>query len=361
MRVKIVVNGSNVQQIDDIDIWHASCKVKEISSLLCYDDCLQSFDHHVISMKDKWSQKEDEILRASVRVLGLSNWFTISSEWFDSSKSSEDCRERWEHLSSLTTQQTNFNRNRIPSVNSLYEQMPASISRDDIAETELHHEAIFKSLTVRRRRELEAIEERRLFGKASRSVHDKQLIQRAYLVGMNGVKKILRMNGVHQKEQCVSSKISFLSIMVEMEKVSQSEVDTSMKQMMSLIKKLPIRVKELKDEHIISPIHTRPISIMKGAKGLCCSNDMVNLTSAELPIGQVLESARIQIRREVNDDGDQGLVHHNVAKQVSSFSIHNNKGSGINHDYELIKFVSPSSETFKTAINIPSCFNRLYN
>jgi len=229
----------------------------------------------------KWTPEQDKILQSAVQILGFSNYTKIAQEWFDGSKSECDCRRRWLKLDqSLAKRKLQFGKEdpnkEICSFLGIHSQSNKNL---------LKH----KPLTIRRRRELEAKEERRLFGKASRSSVEKQLIHRAYIVGQTSIDQILRMNAIEENSR--HEAISFSSVVINMKKINSAEVKNSFKSTLKAVQKLPRAVMELKDEEVMSPVRTTNMERSTSDT----TEKFMNFISTELPISDVIESSKSQI------------------------------------------------------------------
>ena len=196
-------------------------------------------EDNICGVSSRWIEAEDEILRAAVDTLGFSDWKRVSEIWYDGKKTKEECQRRSMELDlSIPLRRKNqvgfFNfKRRDPSTNTSFQ----------------------KYLSTRRRREMEAMEERRLFGKA-RSDLEIQLIHRAFIVGQRSHDKILKMNAVSSERNDLID-LTFSSLMVEMKRTRDADVENSIQSAVKAITKLPKAIAELKDEQVLTPVRNQ--------------------------------------------------------------------------------------------------------
>ena len=287
-KVSIIVGGSCINQLSFATESESSTSYPHITD----DDDDDDDDN------SKWKKADDVTLRAAVETLGFSDWKRISKIWLDDLKTEDECQQRALELnlamrsSSIPANKPGFkfkNTSHIPS----------------------------KFLSIKKRREMEAMEERRLFGKA-RSELENQLINRAYLVGQNKsqLEKILRMNAAEGAEGRDELKISFSSLVVEMKKIDAMDVDHSIRATAKNVPKLPKAITELTDEEVLSP-QRREELVTDGANANQSTRSdtkdstryLMNFESTELPIESALMEA-IEIMTPQKSDAADALFFH---------------------------------------------------
>lgn len=244
-----------------------------------------------------WNRKDDAILQAAIETIGF-DWDIISNLWFNTNKSEEQCYIRAMQLELKTMKVPNrhgFN---------YYRKRPSPS---------------MKHVSNRRRRELEALEERRLFGK-TRCDFENQIIHCAYLVGYSKLEKLLRMNGIEVEDDEVE--ISFSSLMVEMQALDKADVRDSIVSASKSIQKLPKAIKELPDAQVLSPqrypTHSNKAN-QRTTHEQCQRKDtrrFINFKSTELPIESSLMDA-IEILNPSNRKEEPTLQDLDLEKESS--------------------------------------------
>lgn len=180
-------------------------------------------------------------LVAAVLTFGLNDWDNIASFWFPGT-SIESLLVCWEGI------KDNVPQSAIPERKSWFDP---TLNRNNPFENVKYY---VDTLSQKKIRELEALEERKLFGKTSRNIHEQELIHRAYLAGMNHFRDILALNATGDKE-FESFRISFASIYVSMEKIDIHDIDQSMRQMSrTFLSNVPKVVMNLTNEEVLSPM-----------------------------------------------------------------------------------------------------------
>ena len=144
-----------------------------------------------------------------------------------------------------------------------------------------------KPLTARRRKELEALEEKRLFGKSTRSMQEDEMIHRAYLVGHSRLEQVLKMNAIKELKRHGKNAphISIASIVTQMKCVSRSDVYDNAQVMSKSLKKLPRNILSLKDKDIMSPDSKEPNS--KNEDNNRC---FLDFDSSALPVATIIDA-----------------------------------------------------------------------
>ncbi len=271
-RVDIVVGGNHLGSIClDLSKANVASREEECSSE-------HSDDHKVrIGNDECWSERDDEALLAAVNTLGVDSWDRIVKYWFNESKTKNECRSRWDTL------MKDKNPSDGTKVNKVGPKTQVLADRTNI-----------KQVSLRKRRELEALEERKLFGK-ERPQLEKELIHRAYIVGQNKLEKIMRMNDAESKGK-FGTTISISSIVSEMEKVDPAVVECSLKSKSKIVRKLPRSVMEINEQNLLSPIHSD--TMRSRTKN---STDILNFSLSQLPVAQIIENERVRIRKMENE------------------------------------------------------------
>jgi len=264
-KVSIVVGGSYCKQITfDPKL---SCPKNNVTD----DSSIGEGDSSVDG--STWKQTDDAILRAAVDTVGF-DWKRVSNLWFNDNKAEEECYNRATELDISTR--------KIPN------KYGFNCFRKEPVRSTTH-------LSIRRRRELEALEERRLFGK-TRSDFENQLIHRAYLVGHSKLETLLRMNAIEAEGDEIG--LTFSSLMVEMQALNKLDVKNSMRNAAKSIPKLPKAISELQDAQVLSPQrypsnNNHDGSAKNGPVPGEYKTDrrLINLKSTELPIESALMDA----------------------------------------------------------------------
>lgn len=217
---------------------------------------------------------DDEILLAAVDTIGFSDWDHVSSTWFRNEKAPDECARRALGLALKPRKRKNRSGFGKPI------KFGAEI------------------IPPKKRRELEALEERRLFEKI-REAAELDVIHRAYIVGGTMSERILMLNGTREAvEMGEDVSISFSSLVMEMKLVSAQEVDKSIRDSCKNIapKRLPKAVAELQESQVLSPPRRTVSSIADYS--LSCTDEetasngrLLNLDSSELknPLKDALE------------------------------------------------------------------------
>ena len=264
-----------------------------------------------------WTKGDDETLCAAVNTLGQCSWERISKYWFNGLKFDFECEYRWEDIKDSNldipfksgTKYLNSDNigNKRPSQfdsSCNWSSLSANCCNDE-RKKETVQNLLKKSVnrnntkpvSIRKRRELEALEERRLFGK-DRSEVEKQLIHRAYIIGQTKLEKILRMNAAESKGENDTT-ISFSSIVTEMKKIPDKIFENSLKSTSKNIRKLPRSVMEIEEQDVYSPIKSEQYS--KSVKPQFAHGHLLNLNSTQLPISQIIEVERYRISQIERD------------------------------------------------------------
>ena len=197
-----------------------------------------TLDEHELSCNDSndsnssgfWNS-DDDILLAAVDTLGFTDWERVSSIWFLHEKAPEECAARAYELAMKPRKRKN---------------------REGFGKP-IKFEAPI--ILPKRRRELESLEERRLFGKM-RDRCEQDLIHRAYIVGETRLQRILKLNGTKEAvETGEDITISYSSLMMEMKRISTKEINDSIRAGARSItlKKLPKAVAEMEDSQVLTP------------------------------------------------------------------------------------------------------------
>lgn len=235
---------------------------------------------------------DDEILLAAVDTLGFSDWERVSSIWFLREKSPEECTRRAFELALKPRKRKN---------------------REGFGKP-----ITFEALIIppKRRRELEALEEKRLFGKV-RGRCEQDIVHRAYIVGETRLQKILKLNGTKGAvETGEDISVSYSSLNMEMKRVSAKEVEDSIRSgaRSVTLKKLPKAVAEMEDSQVLSPPQRAVDAIALHALGFLMGetidgSHLIDLDSSELciPLKNALDET-MKILSPTNNDGDTDLV-----------------------------------------------------
>ena len=215
---------------------------------------------------------DDEILLAAVDTLGFSDWERVSSTWFRNKKSPDECATRALELDLKPRKRKN--------------------------RTEFGKPIKFGAEIIphKRRRELEALEERRLFEKI-RGADEIDLIHRAYIVGGTRSERILMLNGTREAVEIGEDvSVSFSSLVMEMKQVSAQDVEKSIRDGHRNIapKRLPKAVAEMQESQVLSPPR-RSVSSIADYSMSCAGEEtagnehLLDLDSSE--INNVLKDA----------------------------------------------------------------------
>jgi hypothetical protein len=183
---------------------------------------------------------------AAMLTLGMDDWDKIASLWFPGTSIDLllGCWERMKGSGVLVPM------NAIPKRKSWFDTKSNWNNPYD------NVKQYVDTLSQKKRRELEALEERRLFGKASRNVQEQELIHRAYLAGMNHFREIVALNAPEDKDTG-SCAISFASIYVFMEQIDIHDIDQSMRQMSRIaVTNAPKDIMNLTHDETLSPMRS---------------------------------------------------------------------------------------------------------
>jgi len=219
-------------------------------------------------------RSDDEILLAAVDTLGFSDWERVSSTWFRNEKAPDECARRALGLALKPRKRKNRSGFGKPI------KFGAEI------------------IPPKKRRELEALEERRLFGKI-RAPEELDVIHRAYIVGGTMSERILMLNGTREAvEMGEDVSISFSSLVMEMKHISDQEVEKSIRDSYKNIapKRLPKAVAEMQELQVLSPPRRAVSSIADYSQSYAGeetagNGHLLNLDSSELknPLKDALE------------------------------------------------------------------------
>lgn len=182
-------------------------------------------------------------LLAAVLTLGLEDWDKIASGWFPG-KTMESLLDCWKQMRDIVP------RTAIPKRQSwLDTKSNCSNAFDNVK----HY---VDTLSKKKIREMESLEERRLFGKASRNIQEQELIHRAYLAGLYHFREIMALNAPEDKD-IGSCSISFASIYNFMEMIDIHDVEQSMRQMSrTVFTNAPKVITNLTNEEALSPMRS---------------------------------------------------------------------------------------------------------
>ena len=326
-----------------------SVKIKvagnHVGTILVDDSGLHSL--HCINVKNddkEWTARDNKILFAAVNTLGSNNWGRVAKYWFNELKTREECEIRWESIKDDVTVQKSLitinNRdaensacdtvkssNHEVSTNSSYSQKHFNhnlfsehsivhVVRDNNKHRTIRNNNL-KQISQRKRRELEVLEERRLFGK-ERSEIEKELIERAFFVGQTKLEKIMRMNNAESKEKNCTT-ISFSSIITEMMKINPSNAHYSHQYRSKHAWKPQRAMKESSEPRLtLSPTTNDDDShdtLKKKAKKSLFSphgNHLLNFHSTQLPVREIIESERVRLSKTMKEKRRRGNSNHLV-------------------------------------------------
>lgn len=302
-RVDLVVGGYHVGSICLTEANVAPIVIAPSSSKMLPVD-REEFSEHSDDQKVRienekyWTERDDEALLAAVNTLGVDSWDRIVKYWFNESKTKSECRRRWD-----TLMMKDKNHSDGTKVNKVGPKTQILADRTNI-----------KQVSLRKRRELEALEERKLFGK-ERPQLEKELIHRAYIVGQNKLEKIMRMNDAESKGK-FGTTISISSVVSEMERVDPSVVECSLKSKSKNVRKLPRSVMEINEQNLLSPIHSDAMrSWTKNSTGI------LNFSSSQLPVAQIIENERVRIRKMENEKRKREEINVKVTSKVIASDV----------------------------------------
>ncbi len=307
-----------------------------------------------------WTANDDETLRAAVNTLGLNCWGRISKHWFHGKKIDFECQHRWETLSngknhyeenkndksSFTSSLSSTNQSSCTSTNTSstsFIQNRYDDGKRKCIKPSVEPPKTMKSIPLRKRRELEAMEERRLFGK-DRSDAEKDLIHRAYIVGQNKMEQIMRMNAAETKGEYETT-ISFSSVVTEMKNVKSSDVEDSLKA--NSKRKLPRSVMEIEEKKLLSPMSDAVVvgnAHQKTKKDPSPHEDLLNLQSSQLPIQQIIDVERQRIVEADCKKRD---------REGSIYDAHSRDGDDDDDDVSFTEFLSPPLKRPFPCLGIP--------
>lgn len=208
-------------------------------------------------------------------------------------KGAKDCLLRWQHLGEEQSNETKKTRSITGNGDRDHHDIMSRTSRqrgiNPMSMPALKPKARFKQrkpLTARRRKELEALEERRLFGKSTRSMQEHEMIHRAYLVGHLRLEQVLKMNSIKELKRSGKDAphISVASIMTEMKRISRSDVHDNAQAINKSLKKLPKNILSLKDEDIMSPDSKEQKSESQD------NTHFLDFDSSALPVATIIDS-----------------------------------------------------------------------
>jgi hypothetical protein len=220
-------------------------------------------------------------LVAAVLTLGLNDWDNIASFWFPGT-SIESLLVCWEGVKG------NVPQNAIPKRRQSW--FDAKLNWNNPFENVKYY---VDTLSQKKIKELEALEERKLFAKASRNIEEQELIHRAYLAGMNHFRDILALNVPGDKD-FESCSISFASIYVFMEKINIHDIDQSMRQMSkTVLSNVPKVVINLTSEEVLSPMKSVLIENDEEQCKIDVTNQTIDFCSGQLlHVIPIIEEAR---------------------------------------------------------------------
>jgi hypothetical protein len=201
-----------------------------------------------------WNEEDIALLHCAVETIGTNKWSLISKEWFDGKWDEYELKTMWDS-------------NKIDFMNHQHYEKNSE---------ELLPNTLIQNISCRRRNEEEAMELRKLFATNSRSEEDMELLYRAYLVGFEGLDKVLRMNAPRRD---MNLKISFSSIIVEMKKISRESVNTCKLSILKLTKKLPPL--NLPTDTMVSPLRSSYDNLLNRRRFL-------RFTSTVLPVHDII-------------------------------------------------------------------------
>ena len=250
-----------------------------------------------------WTKSDDETLQDAVETLGTSYWPQIAQHWIMGGKDANDCFLRWKHLIEDQSKNTGTvdekGDNCRTSKGGQQRKSLKVMSALKPSRIRFKHR---KPLAARRRKELEALEERRLFGKSTRSRKEREMIHRAYIVGNKKLDQVLKMNDIKELKRNGrdTPHISMTSIKAAMRRVSRSDMDDNAQAVSKSLKKLPKNILSLQDEDIMSPDSIKPKQRSEAI------NNFLDYDSSALPVAAIIDTVNKQMieeKRKVKDFG----------------------------------------------------------
>ena len=339
-KVSIIVGGVNVKHISFDPELSYTCEYYIQNDQRVVSEGSNNYENDDDSFIDSnWTKSEETVLRAAIDTLGF-DWTRISSTWFHDEKNPEEC-----HCKSIDLKISN---RLIPNKYGFHMASDDVKIHPDRAKTH-SLPAPSKPLTIRKRKELEVLEERRLFGKP-RSELENQLIHRAYLVGVNRLENILKKNGIEQGDQDQPNiDITFSSLMVEMRSMNPLDVQNSIRAGKKHSTKLPKSLCELRNDQIFSPSCNRNTGIINDANANVNAN-----ANANVPAKSKSSASRRDAGRRLLNLRSTGLPIESALKDAIEILTPERHPNRSHNDEEgLVDFISPRLETEFPCLPIP--------
>jgi len=282
-KVHLRVNGLLLTVIDINNLHHVNKTVAPINNEIDFN----------------WASEDNDILQKAISTIGI-NWEIIAKDWFNGLKSANYLANQWKILCLLQT--SNDTRTNVHTISSsLLSTTQPTLTLKHCNNTHSKE----KPISGRRRKELESLETKKLFGKQL-SEEEIILVHRAYFIGQNMIDKILRMNNTQEIKDGNNISVSFDSLIVEIQRVPRDKVLASRTSMSRWLQNLPCTIGKRRDEKVIS---SSKYSIKNRILDYIPNKDnIMNITCfAEIPMNEVFAMYQLRLISSIK--------HNNEAQQ----------------------------------------------